>query len=428
MASWERRHLNVSSESFAYPTDPSFDQDVDANLRLLTLLDMRTEQDPLANTSDLPKSDAQLRRMLSLKSVVSTTSSNAERDASAQAVVRKTFRQIGTGSCGSVFAQDGKSLVYKLANNSDYHAQLWEDYKTHTKIAEHFERYIIDEITVPACHFYVPATEAKYFDHHAELIKTAEGSRSCKLPAPALVTERILPLPRPIRELLIDKYCSPALKDKARTTDANKDCLVRVYLGSMQGRVGGMFFSLRNFKLHLNHMIDLQLDVGALARRMGIALAVMHWGAKTDARDVEFVLGSSAKKSTPMRHAQVARLEPQTYTGPTSYADEDFFCHVTELFVLDFNQVRSIEDKMNDEGIEMMVEAWRINDPYFPKPFRQTSAEKLVWTAFAGSYVEASAEVLKDQGFEEDEDMLLPRKFIAGIRQVEKERMQKRAK
>lgn len=78
--------------------------------------------------------------------------------------------------------------------------------------------------------------------------------------------------------------------------------MVRIYLGSMAGKTGagttgmGMFFSLRNLKLHLNQLIELGIGIEDLARRMGVALAVMHWGAKTDARDVEFVLGSSSKK------------------------------------------------------------------------------------------------------------------------------------
>jgi hypothetical protein len=52
--------------------------------------------------------------------------------------------------------------------------------------------------------------------------------------------------------------------------------LVRVYLGSVQGKASQAFFSLRNFKLHLNQMLDLGLDVEAIARRMGNCVEVAN--------------------------------------------------------------------------------------------------------------------------------------------------------
>jgi hypothetical protein len=49
-------------------------------------------------------------------------------------------------------------------------------------------------------------------------------------------------------------------------------------------------FSLRNYPLHLNQMGDLGLEVLAYVRYMGEALTLIHWGARVDANDVEFVL------------------------------------------------------------------------------------------------------------------------------------------
>lgn len=43
-------------------------------------------------------------------------------------------------------------------------------------------------------------------------------------------------------------------------------------------------------------MIDIGLDCEALAVSMGEALALIHWRARADARDVEFALGSSSTK------------------------------------------------------------------------------------------------------------------------------------
>lgn len=163
-------------------------------------------------------------------------------------------------------------------------------------------------------------------------------------------------------------------------------------------------------------MVDLKLDTEALARGMGRALAVLHWGAKTDARGVEFVLGSSRRKTIA---AEPDSDEP-CYTGPESGVIEDFFCPVTGLFVLGFNQVRMIT--MDDEGVAVAVEAWRLNDPYYPKPLRETEAERQVWHAFLVSYLAASDEVMSLEGCE-GEARALPRKFIAGIKEVEREKM-----
>jgi hypothetical protein len=60
-------------------------------------------------------------------------------------------------------------------------------------------------------------------------------------------------------------------KQRAATDEADRDFLVKVYLGSRQGKSGGMSFSLRHFKLRLDDMIDLGLDLETLAHRMGVA-------------------------------------------------------------------------------------------------------------------------------------------------------------
>ncbi|KAK0725805.1 zinc finger protein-domain-containing protein [Lasiosphaeris hirsuta] len=322
--------------------------------------------------------------MVSSNNQVSTTFSSAEQHTKAQAESLQIFRKVGAGACGAVFGQDGQSLVWKLAKS---------------------EGELIS-----------------YFDAHLQLIKAAEGV--CNLPTSALVTERILPLPSTTRNLLVEKFCAPRIKEKACADIANTDCLVRVYLGSMQGKTNMKFFSLRNFKLHLNHMLEIKLDVEAIVRRMGIAMAVLHWAAKTDARDVEFVLGSSTRKTTAAVHDTNPRtIEPETYTGPLSFRDEVFFSRVTELWILDFNQVRTIT--MDDEGVKLAVEAWRINDPHFPKPLRETPAERHVWEAFVITYLEASDAILKEEKIGKDA-LALPRKFIHGITEAERTRMMSR--
>lgn len=50
-------------------------------------------------------------------------------------------------------------------------------------------------------------------------------------PAMVLCAERILPLPKIVRGLLLTEYCPAHLQSTARVDPMNSDCLVRVYLG-----------------------------------------------------------------------------------------------------------------------------------------------------------------------------------------------------
>jgi len=435
MASFHiRRRLCTSSASFSDPTTSTLQLDITANPQLLELLESVSTDTHTHTSADasgpvvqatMRDVDQDLNRMLSLHSKILTTSSAAERYsiADAEAEGSESFRKIGAGACGAVFAQDGKSLVIKLAKTTEQD-HLWNDYVMHSLIAKHFRAYKIDKVNVPSCYFFVPKDDPHYFRQHPGLVEAA--AQVCNLPTSALVTERILPHPHATRARLIEKYCSPKNKDKALSDPANKDCLVRVYLGSSQGKSGAMFFSLRNFKMHLNQMVDIQLDVEAMARRMAIAMAIMHWAAQTDARDVEFVLGSSTYK-TPlaMDIEDVRKLEPFTYTGPQSRRDEDFFHRTTELWVLDFNQVRKII--LDEAGVAQAVDAVCHNDPYLPKPLQESQIGKKVWNVFVMAYLEASSIILK-KDHEQDEHLLrLPMKFLEGLIDAEREKKKKRA-
>lgn len=368
-----RRHLNTSSG--AYPASPVLEKEMLASLHLYSLLDAVVD----SSTSNqevcgLASRELELHRMLSLQSRIPTTSSEAQHHA-AQSQSEIPFRKIGAGACGAIFAQDGKSIVMKLAKTDD-ELSLWNDYRRHTRIANQFRKWGFTEVRVPECYYFVPKDDPRYFGQRPQLVEAAK--EVCNLPTSALVTERIWPLPKDIRTLLIDKYCAPRIKEAAFSDAANKDCLVRVYLGSLQGKSGGLFFSLRNFKMHLNQMVDLQLDVKAMAGRMGIAMAIIHWAAGTDGRDVEFVLGSS---------------------------------RTTNLWLLDFNQVQSIT--MDEAGVAKAIEAVRINDPYLPRPRGTSRIEKQAWNAFAVNYISAADAIL---GEGNDQQLLaLPRMFIRGL-------------
>ncbi|KAK3936029.1 zinc finger protein-domain-containing protein [Diplogelasinospora grovesii] len=258
-------------------------------------------------------------------------------------------------------------------------------------------------------------------DQYQSLKNAAEGI--VNLPTAALISQRIQPLPARTRHLLIDKYCAPRIRQSALGDPANNDCLVRVYLGSMVGRANQMFFSLRNFKLHLNQMQQIQMEVEPIARGIGEAMAVMPWAAKTDARDVEFVLGTSSDFRPMGRFDadELTNLDPGTYTGPMSRVHQDFFGRKTELWILDFNQVRKI--KMDKEGVEQAVQAATINDPYLPRPLGDSEVERRAWNTFVTSYLETSERVIRKEGME-DEVMQLPVMFLEGLIDVQRKKQE----
>ncbi|KAH0494814.1 hypothetical protein TgHK011_008399 [Trichoderma gracile] len=360
----------------------------------------------------LTGSDLELHQMLSLHTPRRSTDE----------FQRRSNCKIGAGACGAVFAQDEekKSLAAKVAKTTD-DDQLWNDYKMHNHIKAQFDSCGFTKVRIPGVYWFVPPHEAssQYFASHPELAEAV--SKVCNLVSSVLVSERILPLPERARTLLIERFCPPHVKEAALRDDANRDCLVRPYLGSMQGKTGGQgrFFSLRNFKLHLNQMADLQLDVQALASRMGAAMAIMHWAAWTDARDVEFVLGSSAEEtSARLSPTEVARLQQPVYTGPATYDNRNAFFHqrTTEMWLLDFNQVRSIT--MDEKGVAEAVEAARINDPYLPRPLGESLVEKQVWDAFEKNYIAAADAILGGNASIGH----LPGLFIRGLVEVEEQR------
>ncbi|KAL7951791.1 zinc finger domain-containing protein [Trichoderma barbatum] len=360
---------------------PSLDNEIGmpANLNFNSLLEDAAE----ASSTTNPESRRLSTEDLELRSILLFGSFPASPDSES---FETTFRKIGAGACGAVFARNGKSKAIKLSKTTDEMA-LYNDYSMHVTIFEQFGKWHFEEARVPKCHYFVEKDEPDYFNKRPGFVAAAE--EDIHLPTSALVSRRIPPLPKRARTLLIDKYCAPPMKEAAHGDVANRDCLVRVYLGSLQGPNGGRFFSLRNFKMYLGQMVDLQLDVEAIASRMGVAMAITHWAAKTDARDVEFVLGSSYSRGT-------------------------------ELWVLDFNQVQVIT--MDEDGVKTAIEAAWINDPYFPRPLGASRTEKLAWNAFVRNYIVNADRILgQDNG---QNLFMLPRMFIRGLIEAQKKRRQ----
>ncbi|KAK3364663.1 hypothetical protein B0T25DRAFT_514304 [Lasiosphaeria hispida] len=126
------------------------------------------------------------------------------------------------------------------------------------------------------------------------------------LPSQALITERILPLPKIIRHVLIDKLCPEALRESAKASPLNNNCLARMYLGRRRtpNAPPTPNFSLRNFNFCLDQMLELGFPVQDYAREMAACLATLHWYARMDSFDIQFALGSDAELSYTTHVAQ----------------------------------------------------------------------------------------------------------------------------
>ncbi|KAH8750479.1 hypothetical protein BGZ57DRAFT_775359 [Hyaloscypha finlandica] len=335
-----------------------------------------------------------LKRTYSIDTVVSTTSEFAHAQMVAQARTSEDpdFRVIGEGSCGIVFAQEGRSIVFKVAKHDP--AQLHNDHRMHLRVSAAFDAHPVPGITIPQVRQFVEETETEFFPTKSKLVLRARSAR-CTIPTTVIVSDHILPLPERIRETLIEKYCDERVKDEARSNPHNKDCLARVYLGKPDTTTSNehrdpansrpRFFTLRNFPMYYARLLDMRFDCDKIAQCMGRALAVLHWEAGVDGRDVEFVLGSSSVK------------DPE-YHFATAENQEDFYHRSIQLWMLDFNLVQEIS--RDSAGVDQAVHAWRTNDPYFPRPKKTSSPQ---WPSsphflvFMRSYLRASSEILRNE-------------------------------
>ncbi|PSN66029.1 hypothetical protein BS50DRAFT_469831, partial [Corynespora cassiicola Philippines] len=359
-----------------------------------------------------------LKRFLSVNSVVSTSSSFAERYQAAALSIQADFRAIGAGTCGKVFEVPGTTDIFKVANHPGESTDtLWEDYISHLTICEIWDRIGRQniQIQVPRVRYFVGAYDKEFWDNNLKRFPKNE-----QLVSNTLCTERVLPLAKPIRESLINQYCKPQLVQKIKQSEPDNDCLVRVYLGKRRrSERPTMFFSLRNYNLHLDQMEELGLDTHGLASNIAEALAIVHWGAHLDADDVEFVLGSAPIRATDTAFIPTPKLSAKDLknqkrnTSTWSTHVDNFRYRVTHLWMLDFNRCK--EFSPSKSGLEQLVNAFFKNDPYYPRPLAKSQKDQQLWQAFKDSYLNASAK------FKLGPHARLPQRFIDMV--VEEMRM-----
>lgn len=356
-----------------------------------------------------------LRRELSGKSVAST-SSFAERmnRAHGSNADKKDYRIIGTGTCGTVFEIPGTEMALKKGTDVD---AMWRDFlltnRVHTAIAD--TRNMLQDAfpnhTLPrsfgCSHFFLP-TSTSFWEPHLDRFPRSHRTRSA-----VFQMDRILPLPQPVREALIDLYFdeNEEIQEEAKNDVDNKDCLIRIYLGEIETpkQASGCYDSLRNFPMRLNMIEDLKMDKFALATKMAIALAVIHWQAKIDGMDIEFVLGSAATTSFDSRRKFfTGSTLSEDLPPPTEVLWPVYFTErKTHCWVLDFDKASHIKLTANDVD-KKLVPAFLGNDPYYPRP----DVDEELWAEFSRAYLLASHLILDKNPDKGPAIMSLPTRFL----------------
>lgn len=274
---------------------------------------------------------------------------------------------------------------------------------------------------------YVTKTNQQWWDENLPFLSQAHHSLS--LPAVVLITERILPLPKVARHALINAYCPAALRPSVAANPTNRDCLARVYLGRRRtaNALPTPNFTLRNFNLCLDQIIDLKLPMKSFAFAIGEALAMIHWVAQADAYDIEFVLGSEGDVTYTRGVSACLNLTAKEQLAMTPHTDIESLIRVnfprrtTPLWVLDFNLCSTWEERVELEGPSALISqlglAFFENDPYYPLPLTDLDTDNEIWNVFSAAYLEKAAEVFHANDYR---DASLPRKFIDSC--IERER------
>lgn len=354
-----------------------------------------------------------LNRMLSTKSAISTDSSLAEMNqrASEDASLH-TFRSIGGGQTGTVYALTGTTVVIKLPNSPKKSDDLYTDFLNHKKVIEAFRESswaIRANIHVPELRVWVsPKSD------HFWTASVAQFAQEIQVPNYGLVSQRIFPLPEPVRAALVDTFAPKEIQ--ARKHDflrirKNKDCLIRLYLGRRNEDsppVTADKFHLRNFPLHVNEMEQLRLDTSFYAKLMAQSLAVLHWRAGLDANDVEFVFGSSPEMFEPPELQDLAGLDKD---AAADMHFTDFHHRTISIWLLDFNMCKPFTKDPN--GLKKLVDGFYWNDPYYPRPTSTVPKDKELWKLFAKHYLEISAEFVRHD---------MPKAFIDAVEERGKKR------
>ncbi|KAK3341931.1 zinc finger protein-domain-containing protein [Lasiosphaeria hispida] len=330
---------------------------------------------------------------------------------------RSTLERIGYGSCGSVWAdssfpdidQRASALVLKrgdglpdrsLSNEGEIHRHILSTLQTTGWDSDSLGF----KVNIP---LYIDFLQPESASWANILPRLPSHFTACQ----ALISERIMPMPRPARELIVECFWtgSEDMNEVIFSDKRNEHCLLRPYLGRRKTLLGkgeegprrSMLkptISLRNYPLHINQIEALGLPAAEYASAMADALAFLLWEAQIDVCDVEFVLARPRSNTG----------DSQPHLGSRSFTPGVLGPH--SLWILDFDCCRKLS--MDGEGVQLAVERFWRNDPFYPTPDTRCGEDVKLWDVFSDRFLETSRRIMEGK----DEAMRqLPRQFISRI-------------
>ncbi|EQB44992.1 hypothetical protein CGLO_16200 [Colletotrichum gloeosporioides Cg-14] len=315
------------------------------------------------------------------------------------------LRHIGEGACGSVWCASSKSFPYSANTPLVLKREDMSDVRSITHEAE-IHHHILQALanprvatTITTFRVNIPLSQGLL--HHTNsaawsqiLPRLPAGYTACS----ALVSEKVHPFPFRVRKLLLEQLTACEDPQKVAQGHMNTHCLIRAYLGKRKysrveedARPAHLKklrpYSLRNFPLCVDQMEDLELDVEGYALAMAAALAFMHWTAKVDANDVEFVLGQRRSDKTRQTLPCVGEKDFESAAlGPHA------------LWVLDFDCCR--EMTMDEEGVKTACKSFWRNDQYYPRPGSNNPFDQRLWAVFREQFLKTSDGLLESDNEE----------------------------
>ncbi|VUC27991.1 unnamed protein product [Clonostachys rosea] len=326
-----------------------------------------------------------LNKTLSITTTISTTSSFARlyQQASSRPDLQHLI-QIGEGLQGAIFEQVGKTLVIKKESpeNETRASRLDKEYKSHTHISlafQTFEPLVESGVFVPRPATMIPSTDLSFWNENL-----GKFPPDYQIPTTVVKMERILPIPKVGRKALIAHFYPWAqssideeVVQKILSAQPNKHCLVRIYLGRKTCEFDSDNFSLRNFPLCLDAMKNIGVKVEALARSMGKAYAIVHWGACYNGDDVEFVFGTLLSEA---------------------HLEQTFQSRAVRLCLLDFGQCELVNMERDAEMVYMSFHGAMVlgdNQWFIPHCHRDPD----LFNHFRAGYIDAGNIILHQKGW-----------------------------
>ncbi|OIW23785.1 hypothetical protein CONLIGDRAFT_686019 [Coniochaeta ligniaria NRRL 30616] len=307
------------------------------------------------------------------------------------------LQRIGQGFCGSVWAHPfpdvdfrSSALVLKREDGGPGRSLLRE-YQMHHQILAALQASknvpAAYRVNIPVSFLFMDETSP----HWASILtRLPPQYTACN----ASVSERIMPMPQNVRQLLGHRFWGGDV-DQVINDPTNEHCLIRPYLGRTRGGQQSpsdtrprrlRVFSLRNFPLHLDQITELGLPADEYAMVMADTLAFLHWSAKVDANDVEFVLARCRTQTQPE-----AASESHPGFGSREFTSGAIGPHA--MWILDFDCCGQLT--MDEAGVEQAAKCFWRNDPFYPKPGSSSPDGDRLWEVFKARFLRASQEILQ---------------------------------